>query len=562
MLRQPGVGGRLGPVAAGSLLAALPLAFLAVFYFYPLAAIGLRSFAPDGVWDWGGIARVTETTYFARVLGFTFWQAALSTALTLVLALPATWLFARWEFRGQSLLRALATVPFLLPAIVVGFAFSTLLGPRGWLNLALMDRFSLDEPPLELIGTLAIVLLAHVYYNLSLVIRIVGGFWANLDPQLEQAARVLGANRWRAFLTVSLPLLAPAIAAAALLIFIFDFTSFGIILILGGPQLATLEVEIYRQTVNLFDLPVAATLSLVQLVVTFLLMALYARVQQRLSRPLRLRPQRLTRRPVRTLRERALVGLVMGTLVLFIAVPLVTLVMQSFITPDGFGLAYYAALFVNARGSIAFVPPIEAARNSLIFAALTMALALPLGYLAAHVLTRPRARWLDPVFMLPLATSSVTLGFGFILALGQPPLNLRASVWLVPVAHALIAFPFVVRTLLPVMRGITPNLREAARVLGASPTRVWALVDWPIVSRALIVGAIYVFTISMGEFGATALVARPEMPTLPLAIYRFLGQPGALNGGQALAASSLLMLVSAAAIIALERFRWQGLGEF
>ena len=164
--------------------------------------------------------------------------------------------------------------------------------------------------------------------------------------------------------------------------------------------------------------------------------------------------------------------------------------------------------------------------------------------------------------MLPLATSSVTLGFGFILALGQPPLNLRASVWLVPIAHALIAFPFVVRTLLPVMRGIKPNLREAARVLGASPSRVWAAVDWPIISRALVVAAIFVFTVSMGEFGATALVARPEMPTLPLAIYRFLGQPGALNSGQALAASALLMLVSAAAIIVLERFRWQGFGEF
>ncbi|MEP7200325.1 MAG: iron ABC transporter permease, partial [Chloroflexota bacterium] len=431
------------------LLVTVPLAFLAVFYFYPLAAIMQRSFAPDGVWDWGGIARVTETTYFARVLGFTLGQAALSTVLTLAVGLPATYFFARWEFRGQSFLRALTTVPFLLPTIVVAFAFSALLGPRGWINIVLMEWFALDEPPLQLVGTLALILIAHVYYNLSLVIRIVGGFWANLDPQLAQAARVLGANRWRAFVTVTLPLLAPAIVAAALLIFVFDFTSFGVVLILGGPRLATLEVEIYRQTVNLFDLPVAATLSLVQLVVTFVLMALYARLQSRLSRPLRLRPQRITRRRPRTLRERGMVWLTMGALVVFIAAPLVTLVAQSFVTPDGFALTYYAALFVNARDSIAFVPPIEAARNSFVFAVLTMALALPLGYLAAqslvarppssaigHRLSAIRHHALDPIFMLPLATSSVTLGFGFILALGQPPLNLRASVWLVPIAHA------------------------------------------------------------------------------------------------------------------------------
>jgi thiamine transport system permease protein len=164
--------------------------------------------------------------------------------------------------------------------------------------------------------------------------------------------------------------------------------------------------------------------------------------------------------------------------------------------------------------------------------------------------------------MLPLGTSAVTLGFGFIIALDEPPLNLRASLLLLPLAHTLVAFPFVVRSLLPALRGIKPSLREAASVMGASPWRVWRQVDLPIVGRALLVGAVFAFTISMGEFGATTLIARPQTPTMPVAIYRFLGQPGALNYGQALAMSTLLMLVCAAGMIAIERFRVGEIGEF
>jgi thiamine transport system permease protein len=352
----------------------------------------------------------------------------------------------------------------------------------------------------------------------------------------------------------------PAIIAASLLIFIFDFTSFGVVLLLGGPRLATLEVEIYRQTVNLFDLPVAATLSLIQLIVTFALMAFYTHLQARLARPLRLRPQHITRRRPHNRRERALIGLLMSALAIFIGTPLITLIIQSVWTPDGLSLSYYTELFINRRQSISYVPPIEAVGNSLLFAMMTLLLALPLGISAAYALMR--VRWLDPVFMLPLATSAVTLGFGFIIALDKPPLNLRATVWLVPIAHALIAMPFVVRALLPILRSIKPSLREAASVLGAAPAQVWRAIDAPLIMRALVVGAIFTFTVSLGEFGATTLLARPEMPTLPIAIYRLLGQPGLINSGQALALSAILMVVSVVAMALMERLRWEGMEEF
>jgi thiamine transport system permease protein len=554
----------------GLLLYLVPLIFLAVFFFYPLLSIFALSFAPQGTVDLSALRKLISTSYYGRTLWFTIWQATLSTLLTVILALPGAYVFARYQFRGKSLLQALTTIPFVLPTVVVANAFTAWLGPRSWLNLALMTLLGLERPPINLQYSIWIILLAHIFYNYTVVLRIVGGFGANLNPRVEEAARMLGARPRDVLWQVTLPLLAPAIAAAALLVFIFCFTSFGVILILGGPRFATLEVEIYRQTVNLFNLPVAAALSIVQILFTFTLMWAYTRLQARTAVPLDLRPREHTQRRALSPHDRLLVGSNVALMVILLLSPLLALVERSFTLGGGFSLRYYAELFVNRRDSILYVPPIQAVLNSLGFAAVSVVLALVLGLISASLLARPGRRrgirrlqaLFDPLLMLPLGTSAVTLGFGFIIALDEPPLNLRASLLLVPLAHTLVAFPFVVRSLLPALRGIKPSLREAASVMGANPWQVWRQVDLPIVGRALLVGAVFAFTISMGEFGATALIARPQTPTMPVAIYRFLGQPGALNYGQALAMSALLMLVCAVGMIAIEHFRVGDIGEF
>ncbi len=542
-----------------------PVAFLAVFFFYPLFEILRLSLAPAGRLDLSPLLALVQQPFYGRVLWFTTWQATVSTALTLALGLPAAYVFARYTFPGKTLLRALSTIPFVMPTVVVAAAFSALLGPNGALNRWLMQALHLAQPPLQLQQTIWMILLAHVFYNATIVLRMVGGFWANLDPRLEQAAAVLGANRWRVFREITLPLLLPSLTAASLLIFLFCFTSFGVVLILGGPRFATLEVEIYRQAVNLFRLPMAASLALLQMALTFAVMALYTSMQARSAVALNFKPQQATQRRIDGWRQALVVGSGITFLFGLLLAPLIALLGRSLSTPHGISLAYYQALFINQRQSILFVPPIDAMRNSLIFALLTLALALILGLLSAYLLIRTRRRlraWLDPLFMLPLGTSAVTLGLGFLVALDAPPLNLRASPLLVPVAHTLVALPFVVRSLLPVLRGLNPHLREAAAVQGAGPARVWREIDLPILAPALIVAAVFAVTVSLGEFGATALIARPQTPTLPLVIYRFLGQPGAQNYGQALAASTLLMLICAAGFVLLERVRYEEVGEF
>ena len=549
------------------LITFIPLTFLAIFFFYPLASIVGRGLAPEGMTDLSAFGKIVASPFYVETLWFTFWQATISTALTVLAAFPAAYMMARYSFRGKSLISALTLVPFVMPTVIVAAGFSALIGPRGWVNDLLRQALNVDYAPLDIQNTIWIILLAHVFYNFAVALRIISGFWANLDPQITAAARVLGATGWRAFREVTLPLLRPAILAAALLVFIFDFTSFGVVLILGGPQFNTIETAIYRKTLITFDLPTATALALVQLACTFALIVIYTRLQNHAVVPLDLRPQRVTQKQPDTRRQKATLLLVTITMLGLLLLPLLALVMRSFVVGNVFSLDNYLNLATNPRGSVLFVPPLTALGNSVLFALTTTIIALLIGTLAAyaspqirqiHTRTSRLQQWLEPVWALPLGASAVTLGFGFLI--GFP--MLRSSWIMIPLAHSLVAFPFVVRTITPALRSIQSNLREAASVLGAGPARVWSEIDLPILGRALLIGGAFAFAVSLGEFGATAMLARAEMPTLPYAIFRYLSQPGSLNYGQAMAMSAVLMAVVAVSLAAIDRFRIGDIGEF
>jgi len=564
----PGRGGSAASLAARLwpvLQVGIPVGFFTLFFLYPVASIVGLGLAPGGRIELSVVGRVLTDPGLLGVAWFTLWQAVVSTALTLLVGLPGAYLFARLEFPAKPLLRATVTVPFVLPTVVVGAAFLALLGPRSPVNALAAAWLGAEQPVFRLQHTIWAILIAHVFFNYAVVVRLVGGFWAHLDPRVEEAARVLGASRWQAFRRVTLPLLRPAIASAAAIVFLFTFTSFGVILILGGPAFATLEVEIYRQTAQLLDLPVAAVLTLVQLGAVAGMLFAYGRLQERRTYRLRLRPVAEVARRPRDLAERAFVLANLVLIAVLLWLPLAVLVERSLAGPDGYGLGSYQAIFGEPRGGTLYVTPVEAIRNSLLFGVLATAIALSIGLVASSVVAYRRdrvGRAFDALLMLPLGTSAVTIGFGFLVALDEPPLDLRTSLVLIPIAHALVAVPFVVRSVGPVMRAIDRRLREAASVLGASPARAWREIDLPIVSRAALVGAGFAFAVSLGEFGATAFIVRPDAPTLPVAIYRLLGQPGAANFGMAMAMSVILLVVTALAILLIERVRVGELGEF
>jgi thiamine transport system permease protein len=524
---------------------AIPLGFLGVFFVWPVVAIIGRSLTA------GALRDVLGDSGLRHVAWFTLWQAVVATALTLVIGLPAAYVVARYEFPGRRLFRAFVIVPFVLPTVVVATAFLVLFRPGGALSFLGWQR------------GLAPMLVAEVFFNVGVVIRTVGGFWSNLDPRRTDAARMLGASRWRAFREVTLPLLGPPIAAAASIVFLFTFTAFGVVLLLADPAHATLEVEIYRQAVLLFDLPVAAALALVQMFAIISLLVVLTRMQERRAVAQHLVAARDTARRPRG-GERWLVGGVLGVTTLFLGGPLAVLALQSVRIGGDWSLAAYRALGSSASTDTLFVPATEALVNSLVFAALAACIAVVIGGLASVVIaSRPgrATRAMDTVMMLPLGTSAVTVGFGFLVALDRGPLDLRAKTILVPIAQAVVAIPFVIRAVVPALRSIDPRLRDAAAVLGASPARVWQEVDLPITLRAFAVGFGFAAAVSLGEFGATLFVARPDSPTIPIAISRFLARPGALNVGQAMAMSTILMVVTGAVVLAIEQVRVRQLGE-
>ena len=533
---------------AGRWLVAVPLAFFGLFFAYPLARVVLRSLSLDGQLDLSPFVEIATKGSLRRAAWFTLWQATVSTAATLLFALPGAYVLSRYSFFGRRLLRAAVTVPFVLPTVVVGAAYLALLGPGGPLGVDLRQ-------------TAWAILIAHVFFNYAVVVRIVGSFWELIDPRLEEAARALGANRARAFLGVTLPLLLPPIAAAASIVFLFTFTSFGVVLILGR-----LQLRHHRGggMAGGHHQPGPGRLGCAGAgpdggVATALWA--YTRLQQRHARRLPLRSSRTVARRPSTPGQYLVVGGTIASMLLYLGAPIGTLVWRSLRTSAGPGLDHYASL---ARGATSFVDPAEAIFNSLWFAAAAVVPAVAAGLASAVVIARRPGRLgarLDTLLMLPLGTSAVTIGFGFLVAFDWP-VDLRTSIWLIPLAHSVVAAPFVIRTVTPVLRSVQPRLREAAAILGASPRRVFREVELPIISRAALVGAGFAAAVSLGEFGATAFLIRPGRPTIPTAIFRLLGQPGAANLGQALALSTVLMLLTTVIIMAIDRYRVAGLGEF
>jgi thiamine transport system permease protein len=544
-------------------LLTLPVAFLGVFFALPVGTIVLTGLRPDGSFDLAAVGGVLTDPGVRGVVWFTVWQATLSTLLTLAVGMPGAYVLARLRFPGRSLLRAGVMVPFVLPTVVVAAAFLALLGPASPLNALGTALLGDGAPQVDLRRTVTAILIAHVFFNYAVVVRTVGGLWAHLDPRLEDAARILGAGRWRTFREVSWPLLRPAVAAATAIVFLFTFTSFGVVLILGGPTRATIEVEIHRATVQLLDLPLASVLALLQLVAVVTALVVYGRLQRRVA-PQQLRSAETTARPPRTAGERWFLLANLTVVVVLLVLPLAVLIERSLATAHGYGLDHYLGLFTRTRGTVLAVAPWEAIRNSLVFGAAATVVALVVGGLSATAAVRPgrAAGFVDRALMLPLGTSAVTIGFGFLISLNRPPVDLRGSIVLIPAAQALIATPFVVRTLLPVLRSIDQRLRDAAAVLGASPARIWREVDLPIVGRAFLAAAGFSFAIAVGEFGATVFLARGQLPTMPVAIFRLLGRPGAANFGQAMAMSTILMVVTATAMLLIDRLRVGQVGRF
>ena len=504
-----------------------PASFLLAFMVVPLASLAGQVLSPET------IEYVSDSLAW-RVAGLATVQALASTAVSLIVGLPMANVLTRYRFPGRRWALALATVPFVLPTVVVALAFRSLVGS-------------------DLSSGFLIVVLAHAYLNMAVVVRIVGARWSTIDPRLDIAARTLGASRWTAFRTVTLSALGPAIASAAAIVFVFSFTSLGIVLLLGDSTTRTLESLVLRQTSILLNFQAAAVSATIQAIVVGSVLWWAARTRHAISGGA-LRTFRL-RRPLGS--ARWAVGIVVAATVVIVLAPVSSIVWSSVRSSSGFTMSWWA-IFAGFEtidaGSTRIGSPLSAMARSLSFALITGLVAAAIGGLAAmSVLAHRLGRAFALATALPLGISAATLGLGTMLAYGRPPVDLRATGLLIPIAHALIAVPLVVAVATPTLRSTDSRLVTVAATLGARPSRAWWTGYGPTLRTVMIAAGGLACAVSLGEFGAASFLARADGPTVPLVIARLLGRPGEASFGVAAAMAVVLVVMTTTLVAAVDR---------
>jgi len=483
-----------------------PVVFLSVFFVVPVANALLRFFRFSAFSD------ALSNQSLRGVAWFSLWQAIISTLVTLAIGLPATWALSRFTFPGSRLARGILTAPFVLPAVVVAAGVLAITDSRGVIP----------------------ILWAHVVFNVSVVLRIVGPRWSMVNLRLENAAATLGARPSRTFTLVVWPQISDAVISAATLIFIYCFTSFGVIAILGGVSRRTLESEIFTQAVRLGNTTTATALAVLQAMIIGVVFFITRRSSRPNSTSLHVSaPQALRTKPS----HRTTPLIITAAAIVIVASPLLATIYRSLVVNSQLSLSAWRSIFSGSLPALS-VSPQSVITTSLMFAITAACICVPLALLVVTT-SAPRA-----LFSLPLAISAATLGIGLIITFNTSPYAWRSERWFIPVIHAVIALPLVIRALEPAASAIPHSLRNASATLGASPFATWRRVELPLLKPALLRATGLSMAISLGEFGATSFLSRSGSTTLPIAIAQLLGRPGVATQQAGFALAALMVLVT------------------
>jgi thiamine transport system permease protein len=499
-----------------------PILFIAVLFYWPLGRIirlGLNHETLSQI----------ATHRVVGIIWFTIWQAALSAGLALIFGLPGAYLLYAKRFPGQRILRALITVPFVLPTIVVAIAFTSIS------NLPIIGKLLFGY------SLIPAIISAHIFLNYSVIVRIVGSLWSSLDETLEDAAQIDGAGRFKTLISITLPQLKGAIIGAVTLVFLYCLASFGIILVLGGGLINSIETEIYNSATQYLNLPKTSGLALIQIAITIGLFFIAQRFTSGRSMTswsnLGRNQKRVDRRDWAAILPSFLFS------ILILAVPVGTIVLRSFKSESVFTLLNYRNLVSNGARNILSISVGQAALNSLRNLVISTLLATGLGLLVSYLLSRSKHRsgFLEILFQLPIGVSSVVLGFGYLITFSDGIFPLRRSFLVTPLVQALLALPLVIRIIYPALKAIDHEILDAAQVDSASNFQIWRHIEFPLSNQAITTAISYAAIISIGEFGAASFLAYGDQSTLPTVLYQLISHPGAINYGMAMAASTLLI---------------------
>jgi len=528
------------------------LSYILFFFYYPLIMI-----SKDAVYnDYGfTLEYISSIFYDASIVSsivFSFWEALISVFLSLLIGIPVAYIITKYDFKGKNALVSIMMVPFILPGVVVAYAILTLYGVNGYFTQLMRNFFGFE---IILGQGLPGIFIAHVFYNAPLAALIISSLWKRIDPELEYAADVLGSGGIDKFFRLTLPLISPGILSASLIIFIFCFTSFEIILILGGAIYRTMEVEIYTLYLAFFDFHRAAALSLLQLFIISLVTFMYLRVLERVTEV-----RKIGRSEIMEVKnfissykdllnpKKILILLYLVFFSLFMILPIVIIFISSIIDPITKRISPmgWITLFSWTYNTFLGAPPIIAPINTLMYSIIASALVFIISMISARFLYDKKHISIiyGVLIFIPVATSRITLGLGMISTFGLSGILFIDPRPLIIIAHTIIAYPFATRTVLNGYSKIDPDLIDISDILGASKLIRFIKVELPLLKPSLATSLVLAFAISAGEFAATNLLYRSSYATLTVFLYLMIGARKFLAAGAAAALLSLITFVA------------------
>ena len=494
-----------------------------------------------------------------RVIAFSLFQAFLSALLSILVGLPGAWLLTHYNFPGQRWFRLLTYLPFILPSILVVLAMVLFFGNNGWINRGLMALLGTEEPPVQFLYSLSGILIAHIFYNFPIAMKIIGDQWERISQQYLQAARSLGVGSTRRFFGITLPLLLPSIGSAFVLIFLLCMNSFAIILVLGGGiRYTTIEVLIYQLARIELDFSAAASLAFLQGGLSLIGMAILLRGRNRrveqISAIKSCLPEKLRNHSLKAWFALCWIILIL----IFTLGPLSAIVLDSFRKFENGEWIYtwywYDKLFTWRENNHFLSALWNSLRIGLGSALISSLCGLGLVSLIAYKKGGQRRFW-EVLTLFPLALSTVVFGVAWFHFYQQNLAGTLPLIYVVMAMHALLTCPYWIRVVLPTLESIPQQWHIESKMLGKKSLEYGLRILWPWLRTTFLIAFFFSFSLSLGELNSTMMIADDSVRTLPLEIY------GAISGyrfSYASAVAVILLLLSVSTFLAVER----SLGHF
>ncbi len=568
----------------------LPVLVLFIIFLLPLVTILQNGFiSPRNELNISYILFVFEDRVTWHFFKFTILQACLSTFLTLVIGLPGAYYFARYDFIGKKYLRALLTVPFVLPPIVVLIGFISLFGSEGiakdfivfigqffifqtekpetLFDPILFPEFSIFSYNIRIPGLPIGILLTHAFYNIPIVIRLGSATLEQRDPELDDIAETLGSRGFHRFRRLFITQVLPGLLASGFLTFFYCFTSFAIVLYFGGVRYQTLEVKIFKLSRDYSRreyLNFASGLAIIQILVCiFLLVTYYYLLKDAITKKAARTDQAPTLSLFRnyqiSVRTKILFLLYLIFITLFLLSPLISIFYESLFDNGHLTFSAYETLLKDDKLGLQ-TSPRKMVENSLSYAFITLIIATIIGVFSASAIFHLKrtnhhktALIYSILFLAPIATSGVTLGLGMLRLFGSENLYYHGSFFIV-LTHILVAIPFVNRAVNSAYEKVDPDLIEVSQTLGANRLRVFVRVELPLLFPGIVAAAVFAVAISFGEFGASYFIGatQPNQATMVVGIYQLL-RPGGLQLSAAMA--SILIIICVTSFLIFDKTR-------